>query len=57
MKKFNHKIKRAVAMFLTFAMVVGLIPYVPTRAHEVQAATTSSTGGTPSVSAYATKER
>ena len=57
MKRLNHKFKKGLALLLILAMAAGLVPAMPDGAHEVQAATTSSTGGTPSVSAYATKEQ
>lgn len=55
MKRLIHKFKKGLALLLTLAMVVGIIPSLPGRANEVKAATGSGTGGTPSVTAFATK--
>ena len=48
-------IQKGLAMLLTIAMVVGLVPSMSGGANTVQAATENGTANTPSVSAYTTK--
>ena len=56
MKK-RGRLRKGLAMLLTAAMMVGIIPAMSGGADEVQAATENGTGNTPSVTAYATKEQ
>ena len=52
MKK-RRRLRKGLAMLLSLAMVVGLVPSMSGGANKVQAA--SGSGTEPSVSAYATK--
>ena len=56
MKK-RGRLRKGLAMLLSLAMVVELIPAMSGEAVEVQAATENGTGSTLSVTAYATKEQ
>ena len=59
MKKMNYNFKKGLALLLAFVMAVGILPSIPGRVEEIQAADAVSTGGigTPSVTAYATPEQ